>query len=79
MPNVYVRTGEVVDGRTITLDEVLPMNGGRVRVIVDPVGLEDPVHLSRVADEIWKRHHDNPDLAWTREELDIYIRNAKGY
>jgi hypothetical protein len=35
MQNTYIVTGSVVDGRTLKLDEALPLQEGKVRVTVE--------------------------------------------
>jgi hypothetical protein len=39
----YVVTGSLTDSRTITLDEPVPLVGGKVRVIVQAAGLPQKI------------------------------------
>ena len=49
MHQAYVVTGTLTDDHTLALDEALPLQGGRVRVVVD--------HFVFVGDRL-RRHHD---------------------
>jgi hypothetical protein len=53
MEQAYVLTGVLRDGRSLSLDETLPISTGRVRVTIEPVGRRTtPVSLT-ILDEIW--------------------------
>jgi hypothetical protein len=40
--NAYVMTGTLTDGRTVTLDEALPLLGGKVRITVETIDAAVP-------------------------------------
>ena len=74
VPNAYVLTGRLTNPRTIELDEALPVEQARVRVVVEilpPVELEQP--YEQVMSEIRQRQKDRGYIARTREDVDATL------
>jgi hypothetical protein len=70
----YVVTGVLSDGRTVTLDEPLPLTSGKVRVVVEPVAPEPKPDLSTFLERIWDEQRCRGHVPPTKEEVDAYIR-----
>lgn len=77
MGEVYVRTGTLREGRSVSLDQSLPLNAGRVRVTIEPVAASDTPtdQLEDVLDQIWEgqraRHHCPPAASAVVEQIAI--------
>lgn len=75
MEEVYVRTGTLRDGRSVSLDEILPLSAGRVRVTIEAVPTADssPNQID-LLDGIWERQrargHCPPPARTVAEEMD---------
>ncbi len=81
MQTAYVVTGTLWKGE-IELDEELPQNGYRVRVVVEVLGpIEDEPQrpLEEVMEEIWRDQKQRGFVPPTQEEVDARIREIKGY
>lgn len=74
MHSAYVVTGTLADGRTVTLDEALPLTNHRVRLVVDPLSSAKRRQPGEVLEEIWARQRARGHVPPTREEVDAYIR-----
>ena len=73
MQNAFIVTGSVADERTLKLDEALPVQSGKVRVIVEVV--ETPPKLPYTEFMAWlrKRQEERGHVPPTREEVDAYL------
>jgi hypothetical protein len=73
MRETYVVTGTLTDGRTVTLDEGLPLGPARVRVTVEPLpagaGRPYPDVVAEIRARQARRGHRPP----TREAVDALI------
>jgi hypothetical protein len=71
---VYVVTGSLTDSRTITLDEPVPLVGGKVRVIVQAAGAPQKLSHEELLTWLRCRHEARGALPRTREEVDASLR-----
>ena len=81
MQTAYVVTGTLWKER-IELDEELPQNGYRVRVVVEVLGpIEEASQqpVTEVLKEIHERQRQRGFVPPTREEVDARLREIKGY
>ena len=75
MPESYTATGTLADGRTVVLDEELPVHGGRVRLVIEPIAAPQPKRpVAEVLEEIWERQRRRGFDPPSSEEVDAYIR-----
>jgi len=68
----YVVTGTISDEHTVALDEPLPIKEGRVRLVVEPIGIPQRPYtevMAAIRERQRLRGHQPP----TREEVDAYI------
>lgn len=75
MTNAYVTTGTMTDGRTLTLDQSLPVTNGPVRVVVEP--LPKPVvrrSLEQFVEELRARQAARGYVPMSAEEVDAHIK-----
>ncbi len=71
--NIYVVTGTMSDEKTVALDEPLPIKGGKVRLVVEPIGT--PLRsYAEVMAAIRERQRLRSHRPPTREEVDAYIQ-----
>lgn len=74
MQNAYVVLGKLTDGRTVTLEEALPLPAMKVRLVVEP--LSSPVRrpyqqvIAEIRQDQQLRGHQPP----TREQVDAYLQ-----
>ena len=78
MTNAYVVTGTLTDGKTVQLDEALPVTTGRVRVMVEPV-VEAGENLSAFLHRIWEGQRQRGHVPPTREEVEARIREVRDW
>jgi hypothetical protein len=72
-PNSYIVTGTLSDEQTVALDKPLPIRGGKVRVVVEPIETAQRSYtevMAAIRERQRRRRHRPP----TREEVDAYIR-----
>ncbi len=74
MQEAYVVTGSLTDSRTITLDEPVPLAGGKVRVIVQAAGAPPKMSHDEFLTWLRGRHEACGALPRTREEVDASLR-----
>jgi hypothetical protein len=77
MQNAYVVTGVVTDGRTVTLDEGLPLANGKVRVVVEPLPPLAEESYSEVMAEIHRRQELRGHQPPSREEVDAIVQSER--
>jgi hypothetical protein len=75
--DAYVVTGTLTDGRTVALDEGLPLGPTRVRVVIEPLpgrdaGGQRPYR--EVVAEIRRRQTQRGHRPPTREAVDAHLR-----
>ena len=74
MADTYTATGTLVDGRTVTLNQEIPIPKGKVRVVVK--SLEEvskrPVH--DVLSDIHKKQNARGHIPPVREQVDTYLQ-----
>ena len=73
----YVVTGTLSEGRTVTLDEALPLEGQRGRVLVEPLTPRKRRPHGEVLAEIRERQRARGHVPPTKEEVDAYIREER--
>lgn len=75
MQNAYVVTGNLTDGRTVTLNEALPVLNGRVRVVVELIDSPPPQRpIQEVMAEIYERQRQRGHKPRTKEEVDADLQ-----
>lgn len=75
MHQAYVVTGSLSGGRVVELDEALPVNRGKVRVIVEvletpPPPMPHDEFMAQLREKQRERGHVPP----TKEEVDTYLK-----
>jgi hypothetical protein len=73
VPDTYVVTGTLTDGRTVTLDEGLPLGSTKVRVTIEPLPAGDGRPYLDVVAEIRARQARRGHRPPTREAVDALI------
>jgi hypothetical protein len=75
MTQAYVVTGTLTDGKTVQLDESLPVTGGKVRVTVEVVQPAPPKQtLHEWLEDLRKKQAARGHIPRSREEIDASIR-----
>ena len=75
MATAYTRTGMLTDGRTVALDEAVPLEAGPVRLVVEPIAEpKGPRPFGEVLAEIHERQRLRGHRPPTREQVDEWIR-----
>ena len=69
----YVLTGTVTDGRTVALDDALPLASSRVRVIVEPLEAMSHRSYATVLAEIRQRQRQRSHRPPSREQVDAHL------
>jgi hypothetical protein len=72
MQNAYVLTGQIQDGRTVVLDETLPLGPTRVRLVLEPLSSQQP--YEQVMAEIRERQRLRGHQPRTQEQVDEELR-----
>jgi hypothetical protein len=70
MAKPYVLTGMLEDGKTVTLDQVLPLEPMRVRLVLEPFPLEPRKSYRDVVAGIRQRQQARGHQPRTRDEVD---------
>jgi hypothetical protein len=74
MRQAYVVTGSLTDPRTVTLDEALPLECGRVRVVIETLPSEPPGNHADLMAMIWEGQRRRGHVPPTREAVDAYLK-----
>lgn len=76
MQQAYVVTGSLADGRTVTLDEPLPVAAGKVRVVVEvlPGEAKPRMRLEEFEKVLRERQAARGHVPRTKEEVDAYLK-----
>lgn len=77
MHHAYIVTGELTGERTLTLDESLPLPSTRVRLIVEPIGVEHQNSYTEVMAAIRRRQKARDYRPRTRDEVDATLQNER--
>lgn len=78
MNSAYVVTGTLTDGKTVQLDEPLPVAAGKVRVTVEVVATTPPKQtLQEWLNDLRKRQAARGHVPRSREEIDASIREER--
>lgn len=79
MEQAYVLTGELRDGRSLTLDEAVPLAAGKVRVTVEAITDTSRVRRSPVAvlEAIWAAQKISGRVPPSKEEIDRFIEGER--
>ena len=74
MHRAYIMTGTLIDAKTVTLDEALPLTPTKVRLVVEPLSSASARRYQEVIAEIRQRQRVRGHQPRTREEVDTYIQ-----
>jgi hypothetical protein len=74
MPKPYVLTGVLKDDHTVTLDEALPLQPGRVRLTLEPLRPEPRRQYWEVLADIRRRQKARGHQPSTQEEVDAFLQ-----
>lgn len=74
MADTYIVTGILTDGRTVTLDSVLPLATGKVRVVVEQLTNDTKRSCHDVLEEIHARQNARGHQPPSRNEVDTYLK-----
>ncbi|MBY0512795.1 MAG: hypothetical protein K2P78_02670 [Gemmataceae bacterium] len=78
MTTAYVMTGTLTDGKTVQLDEPLPLLGGKVRVTVEFVPPDATAQPWRqVLERIWEDQRRRGHAPRSAEEIQAQIREER--
>jgi hypothetical protein len=69
----YEVTGELTDSRHVTLDEPIPLETGKVRVIVEEIPGEQKSDLAAFERALRERQQARGHVPRTKEEIDAYL------
>ena len=75
----YIVTGTLKGDRTLVLDEPIGLYDYKVRVIVEPVEPLPRRPLKEVMEKIWREQDERGYVRKTKEEIDDYLREIRGY
>lgn len=74
MQQAYIVTGSLTDRCTVTLDEALPVNQGKVRLVVEVLEPGTKPSYDELMVEIRDRQRQLGFVPPTREEVDAYLK-----
>ncbi|MGH7965410.1 MAG: hypothetical protein ACRERD_26975 [Candidatus Binatia bacterium] len=74
MNNAYIVTGTLLDARTVTLDEALPLTPTKVRLVVEPLSSVSRQSHQEVVAALRTRQQARGHSPPTREEVDRYLQ-----
>lgn len=77
MHNAYIVTGALTDERTVTLDESLPLEPTRVRLIVEPLPAPRTSSYSGVMASIRERQGERGFQPRTRAEVEAGLQSER--
>lgn len=79
MGQAYVLTGKLLDGRSVMLDEAIPLSAGKVRVTVEAMPKASQTRRSsvEVLQEIWAAQKASGRVPPTKEEVDRFIEEER--
>lgn len=77
MCNSYIVTGVLRDARTVTLDEALPLHGGKVRLVVEPLSPASERSYEDVLAEIRGRQAARGHRPPTPADVDEFLRTER--
>ena len=77
METTYTVTGELTDERTVALDEPLPLNQGKVRLVVEPLASSVPRSYREVMADIRSRQQRRGHKVPTRKEVDALLLSER--
>jgi hypothetical protein len=77
MRNAYIVTGRLTDARTVTLDEALPLESAKVRLVVEPLSPTLPRPYQEVMADIRQRQQARGHQPPLREEVDAYVQSER--
>ena len=75
----YIVTGTLKGDRTVELDEPIGLHNYKVRVIVEPVEPLPRRPLKETMAEIRRMQDESGHVPPTKEEIDEYLREIRGY
>lgn len=77
MQNAYVVTGQLTDARTVTLDEALPLESAKVRLVVEPLAPTLPRSYREVMAEIRQRQQARGHQPPLPEEIHAHLQSER--
>ena len=73
MSQTYQVTGELTDGRHVTLDQPIPLTAGKVRVIVEQMPSVSKPDLADFELQLRERQTARGHVSRSKEEIDAYL------
>jgi len=77
MHNAYIVTGALTDARTVTLDESLPLEPTRVRLVVEPVTAAVSASYSETMATIRARQQRRGFVPRSRADVDVAVQQER--
>lgn len=77
METAYVVTGTLTEGTMVKLDEKMPWPAGKVRVMIEPLQVQEKKSYLEVMAEIHERQRLRGHQPPTKEEVDAYIQTER--
>jgi hypothetical protein len=77
MQNAYIVTGRLTDMRTVTLDEALPLESAKVRLVVEPLSPTLPRPYREVMAHIRQRQQARGHQPPLPEEIHAYLQSER--
>lgn len=78
MNNAYVVTGTLSGGKTVQLDEPLPVSAGKVRILVELVQDTQPKQAwQEVLQRIWADQDARGHVPMSVEEVEAYMKGER--
>jgi hypothetical protein len=77
MSQVHQVTGQLTDNRHVTLDEPIPLNAGKVRLIVEAIENGPRPDLEAFEQRLRERQRARRHLPRTKEEIDAYLNSER--
>lgn len=74
MADTYTVTGTLTDHQTVRLDEVLPLESQKVRLVIEPISPDSKSSYEEVMQKIRARQKSRGHKPPTKEEIDAYLK-----
>jgi hypothetical protein len=77
MTRNYTVMGTIIDGKTITLDEPIPLSAGRVKMVVEELAFEQVSSLEDFLEKLQRRREGRNYVPRSREEIDRALQEDR--